>query len=107
MRSVFVDFPPSTATDVVEYRLFYEESPGPVSVSSDFVSLGNPAPVDGIISVDLTLITEFESVDGVYDLGLAAVDDAGNVSEALMVAPNVALDFIAPPAPASITIRYG
>lgn len=107
MRSVFIDFPPSTATDVVEYRLFYTESPGPVTTASPFVSLGNPEPVDGVISVDLTAISDFTDVDGVYELGLAAVDDAGNVSPTLTVASNVPLDFVAPPAPASISVRYG
>ena len=106
-RAVYIDFPPSTATDVVEYRLFYEPSPGPVTQASPWVSLGNPPPVGGIITVDVTTIPDFAEIDGVFELGLAAVDDAGNVSEALTVAHSVPLDFVAPPAPASITVRFG
>ena len=106
MSPVYVDFPPSVSTDVVEYRLYYSPSPG-VGVSDPKVSLGNPAPVDGVISVDITTIDEFKDVDGVYDLGLVSVDDAGNESLTMTVATDVPLDFVAPDAPASISVRFG
>lgn len=106
MRPVYVDFPPSVSTDVVEYRLHYSPSPG-VGFSDPFVSLGNPAPDNGVISVDLTTIRDFDGVDGVYDIGLVAVDDSGLVSTTMTVAQNVPLDFVAPDAPASISVRFG
>lgn len=107
MNPVFVDFPPSVATDVVEYRLYYVPAEQDISLSSPFVSVGNPPPVDGVISVDIAQIEEFQELDGNYDIGVAAVDDAGNVSRQPRVTENVPLDFVAPPAPASISVRFG
>lgn len=107
MRQIFIDFPPSVATDVVGYKLYYSESPG-VDFDAPSIDLGNeaPDPGTGLISVDISNVPEFNGIDGVYDLGLVAVDDSGLESTTMTVAPNVPLDFVAPDAPATISVRF-
>lgn len=107
MRQIFIDFPPSVAADVVRYKLYYAESPG-VGFDDSFIDLENesPDPDTGLISIDISNVPEFDGIDGVYDLGLVAVDDSGLESTTMTVAPAVPLDFVAPAAPATISVRF-
>jgi hypothetical protein len=53
--------------------------------------------------VDLNDIPGFPTADGVYNLGITALDDVGNESSMLVV-PDVPLDFTAPNPPTSASI---
>lgn len=95
--STRISFPPSPSEDVVGYKLYLEEYPSPVSYDSRAFHLGNKTDV--IIST----LPGLDIVDGAYNLGITAVDDAGNESD-MKTIENVALDFFAPAACGDISI---
>ena len=97
VKSVILSFPASDSPDVVGYKLYYVLEGTGVNYDSPFVSLDNNT------DVDLGGFVELMGLDGVYDIGIVAVDDAGNESDMSMVA-NVPLDFIAPSAPGEVVI---
>jgi hypothetical protein len=92
---VTLNFPPSPSEDIVGYKLFIEEVPNVVTHDSLFYDIGNNT------SVDLNDI--LSDVDGVYNIGIASVDDAGNESDFSLL-HDVPLDFIPPQAPGIIVI---
>jgi hypothetical protein len=98
-----IKFAPSGSLDVVGYKLYMEESSNPVGYSSVSFDLGAPEAVDGFIEVDIAELPGMTTYDGVYNLGVVAVDDAGNMSS-MSVKNDVALDFIAPDPPGEVTI---
>lgn len=95
VKEVTLSFPPSPSEDVVGYKLFIEEAPNGVTHDSPFYDIGNNT------SVDLNAL--LSEIDGVYNIGIASVDDAGNESDFSLV-NDVPLDFIPPQAPGAITI---
>jgi len=97
VKSVNLSFPPSGSPDVVGYKLYLEESPTPVTFDSENWDLGNNT------SVDLSTLAGMTTKDGTYNLGVTAVDDAGNESSFTLIS-DVALDFEAPDPPGTITI---
>lgn len=96
-------FAPSASPDVTGYKLYLEEQSNPVSYNSQSFTLGNPAPVGGLIEVDIAALPGMTTYDGVYNLGVVAVDDAGNESS-MSVKNGVPLDFVAPDPPGEITV---
>lgn len=88
-------FTPSGSPDVVNYRLYYAPE-GQLAFDSPFVDLGMSN------DVDLSSFPDLLGLDGVYDVGIAAVDDVGN--ERMGVQASVPFDFIAPDAPTNISI---
>jgi hypothetical protein len=82
----------SDSPDVVGYKLYVQPTPDEVTYQSPSFDLGNrtEVPLDEVAGLD--------KLDGTFNLGLAAVDDAGNESD-LKVLSNIALDFFAPAAP--------
>jgi hypothetical protein len=87
--STKIQFTASKSQDVVGYKLYVQLAPDPVSYSSQAFELGDKTEV---------FISDFPGLaqaDGVYNIGIAAVDDAGNEAS-LSILENVSLDFFAP-----------
>lgn len=92
---------PSDAPDVVDHRFYYIEAPAVVTFDSDFVSIGNTLDIDGYLNADLSVLLQAAALDGVFNVGVAGVDDVGNESP-MSKASNFPLDFVAPPVPGPI-----
>ena len=97
VKNVTLSFPASGALDVVGYKLYMEAVPAAVTYESQSFDLGN------ITTVDLSSLPGITTTDGIYNLGVSAVDDAGNESSFSLI-NDVPLDFLAPDAPGEITI---
>jgi hypothetical protein len=99
-------FEPTTGHDTPEiegYKLYVIPSPlaltrdadGSVPGADTFV-LGKPAvDADGKCRVDLSILPNMPTKDGVYNLGIVSVDDAGNESSFYEML-DIPLDFAAP-----------
>lgn len=87
--STRLSFSPSTSEDVVGYKLYLQQAPDPVTYDSPSFDLGDKT------EVYISTLPGMEEVDGVYNLGVTAVDDAGNESS-MQVLEGMALDFLAP-----------
>jgi len=97
VKNVTLSFPPSNSPDVVGYKLYVQEAPGPVDYDSESFDLGNET------SIDLSALPNMTTKDGTYNLGITAVDDAGNESSMSKI-NDVPLDFVQPDPPGQITI---
>jgi len=97
VKNVTLSFPASGSIDVVGYKLYMEAVPTEVSYESQSFDLGNAT------TVDMSSLPGITTTDGVYNLGISAVDDAGNESSFSLI-NDVPLDFLAPDAPGEITI---
>jgi hypothetical protein len=95
--STKVSFPPSESPDVVGYKLYLQPAPDPVTYSSPSFDLGTNTEV--IIST----LPGMDQVDGVYNMGVSSIDDAGNESD-LKIMENVSLDFFAPAPPGDLVL---
>jgi hypothetical protein len=98
IKKAMLSFPASTSPDVVGYKLYMEVAPNAVTYGSTVFDLGN-----NTTNVDLSVLPGMTTTDGVYNLGVTAVDDAGNESSMSML-DNVPLDFLAPDAPGALVI---
>lgn len=107
VNSCIIRFPPSASPDVTGYKLYVAMEPNVLNYSSQSYALGNPSPGgDGLIPVDLSLITGLAGLDGAYNIGVSAVDDAGNESS-MSVKNGVQIDFIAPDPPGDVIVVRG
>lgn len=97
VQNVTISFPPSDSPDVIGYKLYVEEAPAELSYDSESWDVGNET------SIDLSLLDGMTTKDGLYNLGVTAVDDAGNESS-MSVASDVPLDFDAPNPPGGIVV---
>jgi len=103
IKSKIFRFTPSASPDVVGYRV-YVDLPGALTYSSPSHTELNPTPdADGKVAVDLANLSISATKDGIYDIGVAALDDADNESDMATLA-GVNLDFIAPDAPTNLEI---
>lgn len=89
--------PVSSSVDVIDYKMYVEESPTELSYNSPSVSLGND-PVGGYIEKNLADFINMFPNDTNYNLGFTSVDDIGNESD-MVTALEVPLDFVAPSPP--------
>jgi len=87
-------FTKSPSPDVVTNKLYLEEVPNEVTYESQSWDVGNN-DVDGIVSIDLSTLSGIENIDGIFNVGVAAIDDVGNESS-MQTLSNVPLDFIPP-----------
>ena len=81
---VKMKFKPSGSQDVVSYNFYYKLAEPNIDLnknnSVEVIDIGKPdADVDGFCHVQLDTIPELAGLDGMYDLGVASVDDAGNI----------------------------
>jgi len=97
VKNVTLSFPASGSQDVVGYKLYMETVPDVVSYTSPSFDLGNST------SIDLASLPGMSTTDGVYNLGITAVDDASNESSFSLIS-DVPLDFLAPDAPGEVII---
>ena len=91
-----LSFPPSPTPDVT-YRLYVQEGPDPVTYNSEMFDLGANT------EVDLGTLPGMTTKDGIYNLGVVAVDAAGNQSS-MQVLEGVQLDFVAPDPPGELVL---
>ena len=96
INSKTLSFVPSDSPDVVGYKLYLQETPDAVSYDSQSFDLGTNT------SVDLGTLPGLENVDGIFNIGIVAIDDAGNESD-MSIASAVPLDFVAPNPPGVIS----
>lgn len=97
IKNAVLSFPPSDSPDVVGYLMYMEEAPAEVNYDSPSWDLGNET------TIDLETLDQMTTKDGFYNIGIVAVDDAGNESSMSLIG-DVPLDFAAPNPPGSITI---
>lgn len=95
IKDVTLSFPPSDSADTVGYKLYLEIAPAEVTHASPGYDLGN--------NTSVLLNTLLGTIDGVYNIGVAAVDDVGNESDFSLM-NDVPLDFVPPAPPGSLTI---
>ena len=98
VQEKILSFEPSDSPDVVGYKMYMEEAPTLVTYDSLSFDLG--AKTEGI---NLAELPDMTTKDGVYNIGIVAVDDAGNESS-MSVVNDVPLDFQAPNPPGQIVI---
>lgn len=96
IKTKTLTFPGSGSPDVVGYKLYFETAPAAVTYDSASVNLGSN-------SVVLNTVPGLEGLDNVFNIGVSAVDDAGNESD-MSVLANVPLDFAAPAAPGALSL---
>ena len=97
VKDVTLSFPASPSPDVVSYKLYMEPAPNPVTFESPSFDLGDKTVIK------LNTLPGMTTTDGIYNLGVTAIDDADNESSMSML-DNVSLDFVAPDAPGELTI---
>ena len=95
VKDVTLSFPASASADVVGYKLYLEPAPAEVTHDSPSHDLGNTTTV--------TLNSVLGLIDGVYNIGVVAVDDVGNESDFSLL-NDIPLDFVPPGPPGSLTI---
>lgn len=104
VKDVTLSFPPSGAPDVVKYTLYVVQAPSDVeAVDANGDYTANNYDLGMNTSVDLNDLPGMTTNDGVYNMGITAIDDAGNESS-MTIINDVPLDFVAPDAPGPITI---
>lgn len=110
--SAILKFKPSVSQDVASYNLYFRPDEPNVPLTKDntvaTIDLGNPAPnVDGYIEIVLNEIDELQGLEGTYDMGVAAVDQAGNASALLTSGlVDIQLDFLAPSPPSDASVYW-
>jgi len=106
VKSAKIRFAPSPSPDVVSHNLYVEEAPNPVTYDSTHFDIGNDRVTDqGVeyVEVDLSTVPGMLTTDGVYNIGVSPVDDAGNLGTMSKLA-DVPLDFSAPDAVGELVV---
>jgi hypothetical protein len=98
-----IRFLASDSPDVSTNRMYWVEAPTPVDYTSAWVDVGNVKDADGFVNVDLGATLGVHQLDGVFNIGVAAVDDLGNEAD-MSKANDLPLDFVAPNPVGSIEI---
>jgi hypothetical protein len=102
VKTVTMSFPASASADVVSYKVYICDGGSDITAAD---GNGNYVATSYNIgnNTSVALNTILGAVDGVFNLGVTAVDDAGNESD-MSVAPNIPLDFTVPATPGKIVI---
>ena len=98
IKECILTFPASPSPDVVGYKLYRENTGTEVTHES-------PGLVLPGTTVDLSTLLPGET-DGIYNLGIVAIDDVGNESDFSLM-NDVPLDFVPPEPPGIGVISYG
>jgi len=88
-----IKFKASPSPDVVTNKLYYVESPAAVDYDSPSVDVGNEKDTEGFVNVDLA--QHLSGLEGIYNIGVAAVDNVGNEAD-MSKANDLPLNFLAP-----------
>jgi|GEM_PF-2868237 hypothetical protein len=94
LQSKTLKFTPSPSPDVVTNKLYIEEAPNQVTYDSLSFDLGNVV-TGGFVVVNIAALEGMQNIDGIFNIGVAAIDDIGNESD-MRISPNVPLDFVPP-----------
>lgn len=97
VNNIVLEFSPSESKDVVGYKLYITQAPEPVTYESKVINLGNNN------MVVLNELKDMPTTDNIYNLGVTAIDIAGNESS-MSLLDNVPLDFTAPDAPGELLL---
>ena len=112
LKETWLRFPVGGSPDVVGFKLYIEEIPSIVvndpdspDLSPSFDLGNNRIDVEGVThgEVNLASVPGMTTLDAVYNIGVAEVDDRGNESS-LSLMDNVPLDFRAPNPPGPLSI---
>ena len=93
----FLYWDASTASDVVGYRVYAADSSEILDYDTPYVDVGNVTMVN-LGELANEGFAPLMDADGMFDLGISALDDMGNESH-ITVVENVPLDFVPPAAP--------
>ena len=105
-------FVPSPAEDVVKYSLYGMKENLDIAldkVTAEFkLDFEKPAvDLEGFCQVVLNDFVELASLDGPYNFGISATDEAGNESQMLTEGfTGVNVDFVAPGPPTSGSVLF-
>jgi hypothetical protein len=105
VKEVKLTFPASGSPDVVSYALYMVPELDVVDAVDDngnYIAQKWDLGMN-TTDIDLSILPGMLTNDGVYNLGVTAVDDAGNESS-MSVMVSVPLDFVAPDAPGPLTL---
>lgn len=97
IKNLKISFAPSDSPDVIGYKMYIEETPNLVTYNSEYFDLGNNT------TIDLSTLSGITTKDGIYNIGIVAIDDAGNESS-MSKANDIPLDFMAPNPPGEIIL---
>ena len=100
VKDVILTFPPSGSPDVVGYKLYVQLANDPVTYDSESWDLGLNT------TIDIATLPGMTTKDDIYNLGVTAVDEAGNESSFSLI-NNVPLDFVAPDPPGPLSFVNG
>lgn len=95
VKETWLRFPPSDSPDVVTNKMYMEETPVVVTYDSPSFDIGNNLNAEGLVEIDIATLPDMTTMDGVYNIGVAAVDDRGNEAS-LTLLNDVPFDFISP-----------
>jgi len=105
-------FSPSPAEDVVKYTLYGMKAIDGVAldkITAEFaVDFGKPeVDLEGFCQVVLNDVPGLSSLDGIYNCGISATDEAGNESQMLTEGfTGVNVDFVSPGPPTSGSVLF-
>jgi len=104
VQSMQLRFDRSDSPDVTGYRLYYAQAPEQPNYDSSWIDLGNGEDPDSEqMVIDLATLDGMTTLDGIYNLGITALDDAGNKSSMERL-NEVPFDFLAPNPPTNASI---
>lgn len=92
IKKATITFDEADLTDVVEFRIYYAQTA--IGESSPFVTI---SVVQGQTAYPVEFPTAVPVTEGQYNIGVAAVDDAGNESDMDVISPF--FDFTPPAKP--------
>lgn len=95
VKSMFLRFIPSDSPDVVTNVMYMEPAPAEVTYESPSFDLGDNLNSEGLVEVDISTLPGMTTMDGIYNVGVAAVDDRGNKASMTLM-NDVPFDFVAP-----------
>jgi len=105
VKGMRVRFGLSPSPDVQGYAMYMEEEALVLSYESERHDLTGKYTEEGEFGVfEMTDLPGMTTKDGIYNLGIVAIDDAGNESS-MSIAEGVVLDFVAPDPPGVVIVE--
>ena len=95
-----INFPASPTKKVTGYKFYFEPAPGEVTYDSQSIYQENIEEAE--ITIDLTILLKDMAVDGLYNVAVSAIDEAGNESDMRKGNNEFLLSFVAPLPPGEL-----